>query len=226
MSAVADFPVSPVTVADIRDRVAAARRLSIVALSAERRDQNIVEARQITMYLAKRRTRESLPTIGSLLGDFNHTTVLHAHRVIEERRDKEPALDAEISAIERSLDEIAPPPSDLSDIMTFARKMAEDPTRRRPSAVEAKALAEAFLDERTACRINRNRANSLRVSLRRALVQRTKLDKAIGDFLDATDAIRTAPGEEARFLAREAQHKAFLALRETFETLPKEKPVD
>lgn len=83
-------------------------------------------------------------------------------------------------------------------------------------------VEEALSRLEQARRIASNRASSFQGKLRRAVDQRRALDKAIGRFLDATDAIRTAPGQEARFLAREVQHDAFKALRTAFETTPKE----
>lgn len=49
------------------------------------RKQEIVEARQIAMYLAKRFTKSSLKTIGLHFGGRDHSTVIHAISTVEER---------------------------------------------------------------------------------------------------------------------------------------------
>ncbi len=49
------------------------------------RKQEIVEARQIAMYLAKQFTDSSLKTIGLHFGGRDHSTVIHAISTVEER---------------------------------------------------------------------------------------------------------------------------------------------
>ncbi|MCG8374369.1 MAG: chromosomal replication initiator protein DnaA [Balneolales bacterium] len=49
------------------------------------RKQEIVEARQIAMYLSKRFTKSSLKTIGLHFGGRDHSTVIHAISTVEER---------------------------------------------------------------------------------------------------------------------------------------------
>lgn len=54
------------------------------------RKQEIVEARQIAMYLAKQFTDSSLKTIGLHFGGRDHSTVIHAISTIEERMQTTP----------------------------------------------------------------------------------------------------------------------------------------
>lgn len=49
------------------------------------RKQEIVEARQIAMYLSKHLTKSSLKTIGLQFGGRDHSTVIHAINTVEER---------------------------------------------------------------------------------------------------------------------------------------------
>src|SRR5699024_7434401 len=49
------------------------------------RKQEIVEARQIAMYLSKQFTDSSLKTIGLHFGGRDHSTVIHAISTVEER---------------------------------------------------------------------------------------------------------------------------------------------
>lgn len=52
-------------------------------LQVKTRKRDIVEARQVAMYLAKRNTKESLAQIGSNIGRKDHATVLHACKTVE-----------------------------------------------------------------------------------------------------------------------------------------------
>ncbi|MDX1639730.1 MAG: helix-turn-helix domain-containing protein, partial [Balneolaceae bacterium] len=54
------------------------------------RKQEIVEARQIAMYLAKQFTDSSLKTIGLHFGGRDHSTVIHAIQTVEERMQTSP----------------------------------------------------------------------------------------------------------------------------------------
>ncbi len=54
------------------------------------RKQEIVEARQIAMYLSKRFTKSSLKTIGLHFGGRDHSTVIHAISTVEERMTTSP----------------------------------------------------------------------------------------------------------------------------------------
>jgi len=50
------------------------------------RKKDLVFARQFIAYWACRRTNHSLPTLGRLMGNFDHTTVLHNHKKYVEKR--------------------------------------------------------------------------------------------------------------------------------------------
>jgi chromosomal replication initiator protein len=54
------------------------------------RKQEIVEARQIAMYLSKKFTKSSLKTIGLHFGGRDHSTVIHAISTVEERLSTSP----------------------------------------------------------------------------------------------------------------------------------------
>ncbi|MBP3191996.1 chromosomal replication initiator protein DnaA [Natronogracilivirga saccharolytica] len=54
------------------------------------RKQEIVEARQIAMYLSKTMTKSSLKTIGLQFGGRDHSTVIHAINAVEDRQETSP----------------------------------------------------------------------------------------------------------------------------------------
>src|SRR5690606_41429280 len=48
------------------------------------RSQSVATARQIAMYLCRERTSLSLPKIGQLFGNRDHTTVMYAYKKISD----------------------------------------------------------------------------------------------------------------------------------------------
>ena len=52
-------------------------------LLTKTRKREVVLARQITMYFAKKFTKQSLKTIGDHFGGFDHTTVIHSCQTVE-----------------------------------------------------------------------------------------------------------------------------------------------
>lgn len=58
--------------------------MSKTDLISARRTRDVVRPRQIVSYLAKTMTLRSLPEIGRLLGNRDHTTILHGVRKIED----------------------------------------------------------------------------------------------------------------------------------------------
>ena len=65
--------------------------LSVDCIQSKTRKREIVQARQLTMYFAKKMTKSSLAIIGSQCGNKDHATVLHACKTIAqlERTDKQ-----------------------------------------------------------------------------------------------------------------------------------------
>jgi len=59
-------------------------RLSVDDLYGSSRSQSVATARQIAMYLCRERTNLSLPKIGQLFGNRDHTTVMYAYKKISE----------------------------------------------------------------------------------------------------------------------------------------------
>jgi len=70
------------TPSEIMSTVAAFYRVSVDDLSGSSRVQAIAQARQIAMYLCRDQTNLSLPKIGQLFGNRDHTTVLYATKKI------------------------------------------------------------------------------------------------------------------------------------------------
>lgn len=69
---------------DIITATAAYFKLTVDDLYGSSRSQQIATARQIAMYLCRERTNLSLPKIGQLFGNRDHTTVMYAYKKISE----------------------------------------------------------------------------------------------------------------------------------------------
>ena len=75
-----------ITLEVIQKTVADYYKLKVSDLFSKKRTRNIARPRQVAMWLAKELTLESYPAIGDAFGGRDHTTVLHAHRTISEKR--------------------------------------------------------------------------------------------------------------------------------------------
>ena len=68
------------------------------------RKQEIVEARQIAMYLSKKFTKSSLKTIGLQFGGRDHSTVIHAISTVEERLSTSPKHKRILNELEQKIE--------------------------------------------------------------------------------------------------------------------------
>ena len=68
------------------------------------RKQEIVEARQVAMYLSKKYTKSSLKTIGLQFGGRDHSTVIHAISTIEGRLSTSPKHKRMLKELEQKLE--------------------------------------------------------------------------------------------------------------------------
>lgn len=68
------------------------------------RKQEIVEARQVAMFLSKKYTKSSLKTIGLQFGGRDHSTVIHAISTIEERLSTSPKHKRILNELEQKLE--------------------------------------------------------------------------------------------------------------------------
>ncbi|MFN0011959.1 MAG: chromosomal replication initiator protein DnaA [Phycisphaerales bacterium] len=72
-------------------------------LQSKRRQRSIALPRQMCMFLARKNTRYSLEEIGGYFGGRDHTTVMHAVRTIEERRDADTVFANVVRTLEDKL---------------------------------------------------------------------------------------------------------------------------
>lgn len=92
-----------IQISDIAGVVARRFNLKISDLQGKKRSRSIALPRQMAMYLARRLTRHSLEEVGTYFGGRDHTTVLHANRLIGERRKLEDELNQQLLDLEGRL---------------------------------------------------------------------------------------------------------------------------
>jgi hypothetical protein len=73
--------------------------VSVIDLVSGRRTQPLAFIRHIAIYLVRELTALSMPSIGRLFGDRDHTTILHAVRKVQARRERDPAFDATLQKL-------------------------------------------------------------------------------------------------------------------------------
>ena len=70
-------------------------------LLSKKRTRNIAFPRMVGMYLARKLTGGSFPSIGERFGGRDHSTVIHASNTIERRLKNEHALRVSLDELER-----------------------------------------------------------------------------------------------------------------------------
>jgi len=75
------------TIEDIQRIVGEHMGVSEDQMRGETRKREIVRARQVAMYFAKKHTQHSLKSIGLHFGGRDHSTVIHANNTVDERRE-------------------------------------------------------------------------------------------------------------------------------------------
>jgi chromosomal replication initiator protein len=87
----------------IQKAVALHFNLKVSELKAKKKTKQIVLARQIAIYLARKLTKSSLVEIGEHFGGRDHSTILHAIHKIEKQIQIDPKIAALIQKIESNL---------------------------------------------------------------------------------------------------------------------------
>jgi chromosomal replication initiator protein len=92
----------PLTVDDILEKVCEHYNVSQQNVFSKSRKRDYVQVRQISMYLAQKYTKMPASRIGQLIGNRDHSTVIHSCTTIEKRLKADKAFFEELSHIERS----------------------------------------------------------------------------------------------------------------------------
>jgi chromosomal replication initiator protein len=92
-----------VTVENIQRTVAEYYKIKVADILSKRRNRSVARPRQIAMALAKELTNHSLPEIGDSFGGRDHTTVLHACRMISDLRESDADIEEDYTNLLRIL---------------------------------------------------------------------------------------------------------------------------
>lgn len=92
-----------VTIENIQKTVAEYYKIKMADLLSKRRSRSVARPRQMAMALSKELTNHSLPEIGDAFSGRDHTTVLHACRIITELRQTTPDIEEDYTNLLRTL---------------------------------------------------------------------------------------------------------------------------
>ena len=80
-------------------------KLPVDSIQSSTRKREIVQARQLTMYFAKKMTKSSLAIIGLQCGNKDHATVLHACKTVANLNETDKQFHYWVEELERKFKE-------------------------------------------------------------------------------------------------------------------------
>ena len=92
----------PLTIDDILEKVCSHYKVTPQHVFSKSRKRDYVQVRQVSMYLAQKYTKMPAARIGQLIGNRDHSTVIHSCNTVEKRLKIDKAFSAELSSIENS----------------------------------------------------------------------------------------------------------------------------
>jgi chromosomal replication initiator protein len=92
----------PLTVDDILEKVCNHYNVTPAQVNSKCRKHDYVVARQVSMYLAQKYTKMPASRIGKLVGNRDHSTVIHSCSQVEKRLQVDQLFSAEVMSIENS----------------------------------------------------------------------------------------------------------------------------
>ena len=93
-----------ITIDEIQRTVCEYYRIDRSEMSSKRRARAVVRPRQVAMYIAKVMTPRSYPEIGRKFGGRDHSTVIHAVRLVEDLRAQDSDMDNDVRTLLRQLE--------------------------------------------------------------------------------------------------------------------------
>ena len=95
--------IQEITIESIQKAVCNHFHLKPSDLKSKRRARNVAIPRHVAMYLCRKLTSASFPTIGNLFGGRDHSTVIHASASIEKKLQQDPTIQATVAKLEKTL---------------------------------------------------------------------------------------------------------------------------
>ena len=111
------------------------QKIPVAEMKKKSRKSEIITARQLCMELSSKHTKASLATIGYLIGEKDHATVLHAKKTVSNRLDTEKRYRINYNTIEKEIkkainidknkDEEKKEPKNNDKVITVSKKGME-----------------------------------------------------------------------------------------------------
>ncbi|MDR0667546.1 MAG: chromosomal replication initiator protein DnaA [Prevotellaceae bacterium] len=95
-----------ISISDIQKTVCTYFNITSESIVSKSRKREIVQARQIAMYLSRNLTKDSLASIGAQIGGKDHATVLHAYNTVCDLMETDRHFRQYVSDIEKRLSTI------------------------------------------------------------------------------------------------------------------------
>jgi chromosomal replication initiator protein len=92
-----------ITPSQVIETVAKYYSISVPEMVSASRNKELVQPRQVAMYLIRQETEASLPEIGGLLGGRDHTTIIHGVDRIKDRLEAEEQLRRDVMSVREQL---------------------------------------------------------------------------------------------------------------------------
>ena len=92
-----------VTIEEILKTVAGKLNVKVSDIKSQKKNKNLVSARQIAMYLARKMTDASFPDIGEKIGGRDHSTVIYSNNKIKNALEEDANLKKIVQEIEDTL---------------------------------------------------------------------------------------------------------------------------
>ena len=92
-----------ITIDNIKQLVSDHLKVSVEKIQGKTRKREVVMARQLSMYLAKRHTNSSLKTIGDNFGGRDHSTVIYSCKTVEDLLDTDPLVKDALDELEKKV---------------------------------------------------------------------------------------------------------------------------
>ncbi len=92
-----------ISIEEIIKTVAAKLNIKIADIKSPKKNKNLVQARQISMFLARELTSASFPDIGNKVGGRDHSTVMYAHNKIKRMTETDKTLKDILEGIQETL---------------------------------------------------------------------------------------------------------------------------
>jgi chromosomal replication initiator protein len=92
-----------ITIEEIVKVVGSKFNIKISEIKSQKKNKNLVLARQVSMFIAREMTSASFPDIGNKIGGRDHSTVIYAHNKIKKIMETDRSLQDAIEEIQHIL---------------------------------------------------------------------------------------------------------------------------